>query len=328
MMNRREFITLLGAPTAACPHAAHAQRPATPVVGYLGPASFAQVADRLRALHQGLKEAGYVAGENVTLDYSVAEGDYDRLPGLALAMVRRQVSVIVTGANAAAFAAQAATATIPIVFILAEDPVQLGLVASLPRPGGNATGINFVSGELTAKRLALLHELMPAATRVAVLVNPGDATATETTLRDVETAVRALGVKVLTLKASSSQDIHAAFAAMVRERSDALFLGSDPFFTSRRVQLAMLSARHGIPVISTAREMTEAGGLMSYGANIADGFRQAGVYAGRILKGAKPADLPVVQPNKFELVINAETARVLGLTVPPTLLASADEVIE
>jgi putative ABC transport system substrate-binding protein len=327
MIRRRDFITVLGG-AAAWPLAARAQQPATPLVGYLGPTFFAQVADRLRALHQGLKEAGYVAGENLALDYNMAEGDYDRLPGLALAMVRRQVSAIVTGANAAAFAAKAATATIPIVFILAEDPVQLGLVASLPRPGGNVTGINFVSGELTAKRLALLHELMPAATRVAVLVNPGDTTATETTLRDVETAVRALDLKILILKASSSQHIHAAFAAMVRERSEALFLGSDPFFTSRRVQLATLSARHGIPVISAAREMTEAGGLMSYGANIADGFRQAGVYVGRILKGAKPADLPVVQSNKFELVINSETARVLGLTVPATLLASADEVIE
>jgi putative tryptophan/tyrosine transport system substrate-binding protein len=326
-VRRRAFIGLVGG-AGAWPIAARAQQPATPVVGYLGPTSFAQVADRLRALHQGLKEAGYVAGDNVALDYSMAEGDYDRLPGLALAMVRRRVSVIVTGANAAAFAAKTATATIPIVFILAEDPVQLGLVASLPRPGGNVTGINFVSGELTAKRLALLHELVPAATRVAVLVNPGDATATETTLRDVETAVRALDLKILILKANSSEDIHAAFAAMMRERSEALFLGSDPFFTSRRVQLVTLSARQGIPVVSAAREMTEAGGLMSYGANIADGFRQVGVYAGQILKGAKPADLPVVQPNKFELVINAETARVLGLTVPPTLLAIADEVIE
>jgi putative tryptophan/tyrosine transport system substrate-binding protein len=326
-MRRRDFITLAGS-AAAWPLAARAQQPATPVVGYLGPTSVAQVADRLRALHQGLKEAGYVAGDNVALDYSLAEGDYDRLPGLALAMVRRRVSVIVTGANAATFAAKAATATIPIVFILAEDPVQLGLVASLPRPGGNVTGINFVSGELTAKRLALLHELVPAATRVAVLVNPGDATATKTTLRDVETAVRALDLKILILKASSGEDIHAAFAAMMSERSEALFLGSDSFFTSRRVQLATLSARQGIPVVSATREMTEAGGLMSYGANIADGFRQAGVYAGRILKGARPADLPVVQPNRFELVINAETARVLGLTVPLALLARADEVIE
>jgi ABC-type uncharacterized transport system substrate-binding protein len=232
------------------------------------------------------------------------------------------------GGNAAAFAAKAATTTVPIVFILTEDPVHLGLVASIPRPGGNATGINVVSGELTAKRLELLHELVPAAARVSVLVNPADPTAMETTLRDLEPAARAIGLKIQVLKITTSQEIHAAFAAMVREQSEALFLGSDPFFTSRRVQLATLSARHGIPLASQAREIAEAGGLMSYGANIADGFRQAGVYTGRILKGAKPADLPVVQSSKFELVINAETARILGLAVPPTLLASADEVIE
>jgi putative ABC transport system substrate-binding protein len=250
------------------------------------------------------------------------------LQTLALELVRRQVSVIVTGGNAATFAVKAATTTIPIVFILVEDPVQLGLVASLPRPGGNATGVNLVSGELTAKQLELLHELMPAAARVAVLVNPADATATETTLRDLETAAPAIGLKMHVLKATTSQEIHAAFVAMVRERSEALFLRSEPFFISRRVQLATLSARHAIPLVSQAREIAEVGGLMSYGANLADGFRQAGVYAGRILKGAKPADLPVVQSSKFELIINAETARVLGITVPPTLLARADEVIE
>jgi putative tryptophan/tyrosine transport system substrate-binding protein len=238
------------------------------------------------------------------------------------------VSVIVTGASTATFAAKAATTTIPIVFILPEDPVQLRLVASLPRPGGNATGINFVSGELTAKRLELLRELVPAAARVAVLVNPADATATETTLRALETAARAIGLQIQVLNASSSQEIHAAFAAMVRERPDALFLGGDPFFTSRRVQLATLSARHAIPMVSQAREFVEVGGLMSYGANIADAFRQAGGYAGRILKGAKPSDLPVVQSSMFELIINIETAKALGLTIPPTLLARTDEVIE
>jgi len=250
------------------------------------------------------------------------------LPALALELVRRQVSVLVTGGNAAAFAAKAATTTIPIVFILTEDPVHLGLVASVPKPGGSATGINVVSGELTAKRLELLHELVPTAARVSVLVNPADPTATETTLRDLEPAARAIGLKIQVLKITTSQEIHAAFAAMVRERTEALFLGSDPFFTSRRVQLATLSARHGIPLASQAREIAEAGGLVSYGANIADGFRQAGVYTGRILKGAKPADLPVMQSSKYELVINAETARMLGLTVPPTLLSIADEVIE
>jgi putative tryptophan/tyrosine transport system substrate-binding protein len=327
-MRRRDFMTLIGSAAAAWPLTARAQQSAMPVIGYLSPTSFAMLSERLRGLHQGLKEAGYVVGENVAIEYRWADGNYDRLPAMAAEFVRKQVSVIVAGANAATFAAKAATRTIPIVFLLAEDPVQLGLVASLSRPGGNATGINFVSGELTAKRLELLHELVPAAARVAVLVNPADATATETTIRDLEPAVRAIGLKIQVLKATTAQEIHAAFAAMVRERCDALFLSSDPFFTSRRVQLATLAARHAIPLVSQAREIVEAGGLMSYGANIVDGFRQQGVYVGRILKGAKPADLPVMQASKFELVINAETARILGLTVPPTLLASADEVIE
>jgi len=327
-MRRREFILALGGAAAAWPLAARAQQQAMPVIGYLSPTSPDAIPDRLRAFHQGLKDTGYVAGENVAIEYRWADGKYDRLPTLALELVRRQVSVIVTGANAATFAAKAATKTIPIVFILAEDPVQLGLVVSLPQPGGNVTGINFVSGELTAKRLELLRELVPTAARVAVLVNPTDATATETTLRDLETAVRALDLKIQVLKATTSQEIHAAFAAMVRERSEALFLSSDPFFSSRRVQLATLSARHANPLAAQAREIVEAGGLVSYGANIVDGFRQAGVYASRILKGAKPADLPVMQSSKYELVINAETARMLGLTVPPTLLSTADEVIE
>jgi len=330
-MRRRQFITLLGGVAAASsflwPLAARAQQSGPmPVIGYLGAAS--PTLGRSRALQQGLKEAGYVVGENVAIEYRWAEGEYDRLPALALELVRRQVSVLVTGGNAAAFAAKAATTTIPIVFILTEDPVHLGLVASVPKPGGSATGINVVSGELTAKRLELLHELVPTAARVSVLVNPADPTATETTLRDLEPAARAIGLEIQVLKITTSQEIHAAFAAMVRERTEALFLGSDPFFTSRRVQLATLSARHGIPLASQAREIAEAGGLVSYGANIADGFRQAGVYTGRILKGAKPADLPVMQSSKYELVINAETARMLGLTVPPTLLSIADEVIE
>ena len=330
-MRRRQFITLLGGVAAASsflwPLAARAQQSGPmPVIGYLGAAS--PTLGRSRALQQGLKEAGYVVGENVAIEYRWAEGEYDRLPALALELVRRQVSVLVTGGNAAAFAAKAATTTIPIVFILTEDPVHLGLVASVPKPGGSATGINVVSGELTAKRLELLHELVPTAARVSVLVNPADPTATETTLRDLEPAARAIGLEIQVLKITTSQEIHAAFAAMVRERTEALFLGSDPFFTSRRVQLATLSARHGIPLASQAREIAEAGGLVSYGANIADGFRQAGVYTGRILKGAKPADLPVMQSSKYELVINAETARMLGITVPPTLLSIADEVIE
>jgi putative tryptophan/tyrosine transport system substrate-binding protein len=327
-LHRREFISLLGGAASAWPLAAGAQQTAMPVVGYLSPTSFATLSERLRGLRQGLKETGYIEGENVVLEFRFAEGQYDRLPAMALEFVRRQVSVIVTGASSATFAAKAATTTIPIVFILPEDPVQLRLVASLPRPGGNATGINFVSGELTAKRLELLRELVPAAARVAVLVNPADATATETTLRALETAARAIGLQIQVLNASSSQEIHAAFAAMVRERPDALFLGGDPFFTSRRVQLATLSARHAIPMVSQAREFVEVGGLMSYGANIADAFRQAGGYAGRILKGAKPSDLPVVQSSMFELIINIETAKALGLTIPPTLLARTDEVIE
>ena len=236
--------------------------------------------------------------------------------------------MLVTGAPAATFAAKAATTTIPIVFIVQEDPVRLGLVASIPRPGGNATGINFVSGELGAKRLELLRELLPGAVRIAVLNNPSDAAAAETTVREVEAGARAMGLQVQILNASSSNEIHAAFATIARERPDALFLGSDPFFTSRRVQLATLAVRHAIPLAAQAREVVEAGGLMSYGANIEDAFRQAGVYAGRILKGAKPADLPVVQSSRFELVINADTARTLGLTVPPTLLLLADQVIE
>jgi putative tryptophan/tyrosine transport system substrate-binding protein len=327
MMRRREAITLLGG-LAAWPLAARAQQPAVPVIGYLSPTSPEANPGRLRAFHQGLKDSGFVVGENVAIEYRWADGNYDRLPTLALELVRRRVSVIAAGANAATFAAKAATTTIPIVFVLAEDPVQLGLVASLSRPGGNVTGINFVSGVLTAKRLELLHELVPAAARVAVLVNPADATATETTLRDLEPAVRSIGLKIQVFRATTGQEVHAAFAAMVRERSDAIFLGSDPFFTSRRVQLATLAARHAMPLASQAREIVEAGGLLSYGANIADGFRQEGAYVGRILKGAKPSDLPVMQSSKLELVINAETARILGVTVPPTLLTSADEVIE
>jgi putative tryptophan/tyrosine transport system substrate-binding protein len=325
-MKRRDFITLLGSTAVAWPLAARAQQSAMPVVGFLSAAT--TLSERLRALGQGLKETGYIEGDNVVLAFRFAEGQHDRLPALALELARRQVSVIVAGSAPAVFAARAATTTIPIVFILPEDPVALGLVASLPRPGGNATGINFVSGELAAKRLELLRELVPAVTRVAALVNPGDTTATETTLRDLETAARTIGVQIQVLNAGTRQEIHTAFVAMTRERPNALFLGGDPFFTSRRVQLATLSARHAIPLVSQAREITEVGGLMSYGANVADAFRQAGVYAGRILKGAKPADLPVVQSSKFELVINAETARTLGLEIPATLLARADEVIE
>ena len=261
--------------------------------------------------------------------YRWAESQIDRLQELAAELVRRQVAVIAaTQGTASAMAAKAATTTIPIVFNVSEDPVRLGLVASLARPGGNTTGINFFSGELVAKRLELLRELVPAATRVAVLVNPANAANTETTTRDVQAAARTMGLQIQILNASSSREINAAFATFVHARPDALYIGGDAFFTSRRVQIAALAARHAIPTLCSGREYVEVGGLMSYGASINDAWRQAGIYVGRILKGAKPADLPVVQASKFELVINAEIARMLGLTVPPTLLATADEVIE
>jgi putative ABC transport system substrate-binding protein len=327
-MKRREFIGLLGGAAAGWPLAVQAQQPAMPTIAYLGPISPEAVAGRLRAFRQGLKEIGYIEGENVAIGHRYAEGQNDQLPAMAIELARRQVSVLVTGGTPAAFAAKAATTTIPIVSIMADNPVRLGLVASIPRPGGNATGINFVSGELGAKRLELLRELLPGAVRIAVLNNPSDAATAETTVREVEAGARAMGLQVQILNASSSIEIHAAFATIARERPDALFLGSDPLWTSRRVQLATLAVRHSLPMASQAREVVEAGGLMSYGANIEHAFRQAGVYTGRILKGAKPADLPVVQSSKFELVINADTARTLGLTVPPSLLARADEVIE
>jgi putative ABC transport system substrate-binding protein len=285
------------------------------------------MADRLRAFRLGLKDVGYVEGENVTIIYRFAEDQNDRLPELAAELVRRQVTVIAASATTAAPAAKAATTTIPIAFIAAQDPVRLGLVASLARPGGNLTGINFFLGELTAKRLELLRELVPGAARVAVLVNPANI-AIETTLRDVQSAARVMGLQIQVLNASTSREIDAAFATFVRERPDAVFVGLDVFFISRRAQLVNLASRHALPATYPLREFAEIGGLMSYGTNITDTFRHIGVYAGRILKGAKPADLPVVQSTKFELVINAWTARMLGLAVPPTLLATADEMIE
>jgi putative ABC transport system substrate-binding protein len=327
-MRRRDFISLIGG-AAAWPLAASAQQPAMPVVGVLLPLSPDTNADHLRAFRQGLKDTGYVEGENMAIEYRSAESHNDQLPALALELARRQVAVIASPVGTpSALAAKAATSTIPIVFGVNEDPVKLGLVATLARPGGNATGINILSGELVAKRLELLRELVPSAARVAVLVNPTNVTNTETTLRDVEGAARAIGLQIQVLNAGSSGEINAAFKTIARERPDALFVGADPFFTGRRVQLANLASHHSIPATYSARESAEAGGLMSYGANVADAWRQVGTYTGRILKGAKPADLPVVQATKFELVINAQTARMLGLTVPQTLLVAADEMIE
>ena len=329
-MKRRQFISLLGGAAAAWPLAARAQQQgAMPVIGFLDSRSPDALTDRLRGFRQGLKDTGYVEGENVTIVFRWAENQFDRLPVLAAELVRRRVAVIATsGGPAVAFSAKAATTTIPIVFTVGEDPVRLGLVASLARPDGNLTGINFLVGELTTKRLELLRELVPAATRVALLVNPTQATNTESTLRDVASDARAMGLQIQVLNASTSREIDAAFATIVRERPDALFVGNDAFFNARRVQLALLAGRHGVPAIYSDRELAEAGGLMTYGSNIVNTYRQVGVYAGRILKGANPADLPVVQSTKFELVINAQTARMLGLTMPDKLLATADEVIE
>jgi len=327
-VRRRDFIALLGGAAAAWPLAARAQQPAMPVIGFLNPTSPDSNADRLRGFHRGLKEAGYVEGESVAVVDRWAEGENDRLPKLAADLLHRQVSVIAPFGPAAVFAAKAATTTIPIVFSVNEDPVRLGLVTSLARPGGNATGINFLTAEVGAKRLNLLRELVPAAARVTVLVNPANATSTESTLKDVTTAARAIGLQTQVVNAGTSSEINAVFATFGPEKSDALLVAGDAFFSHRRVQLVHLATRYAIPAIYSQREFTDVGGLMSYGPNIADTFRQVGAYVGRILKGAKPADLPVVQSTKFELVINAETARLLGLTVPPTLLATADEVIE
>jgi putative ABC transport system substrate-binding protein len=285
------------------------------------------MADRLRAFRQGLKEVGFIEDENVKIMYRWAEGQNDRLPALAADLVRWPVAVIASGGDAPAGAAKAATTTVPIVFAVSQDPVGTGLVASLARPGGNLTGVNFFTTELAAKRLELLRDLVPGITRVAVLVHPANPN-TEPTLKGVEAAARSMGLQVQAFNASSRQDIDAVFATLVRERPDGLFIGADPFFNSRRVQLTNLTVRHAIPAAFSQREYAEVGGLMSYGSNITDAYRQIGVYVGRILKGVKPADLPVVQSTKFELVINAQTARMLSLTVPASLLAIADEVIE
>ena len=325
-MKRRAFITLLGG-AVAWPLAARAQQPTMPVVGFLHPSSPAQ-GYRVLAFRQGLKDAGFIDGENVTIEYRWADNQLDRLPTLAAELAQRRVAVIATGGFPSTFAAKAATATIPIVFVVAEDPVGLGLVTSLARPGGNVTGINFFAGELVAKRLELLHELAPKAVRIAVLVNPTNATYTESILRDVAVAAPAMGLQIQVLNASTTREIDAVFATLVSERPDALFLANDPFLLDRRVQLAQLAARHAIPATHQDRLYPEVGGLMSYGASARDSWREVGAYTGRILKGAKAADLPVVQSSKFEFVINVSTARMLGLAVPDKLLVAADEVIE
>jgi putative tryptophan/tyrosine transport system substrate-binding protein len=324
-LKRREFITLLAA--SAWPLAARAQQRATPVIGFLNIQSPDAIVNRVRGFRQGLKEAGYVEGENVMIEYRWAEGRFDRLAALAAELVRRQVVVIVAANTASALAAKAVTTTIPIVFNAAEDPVKLGLVASLARPGGNLTGANSFIGELAAKRLELLRELLPGVTRITALVNPTTPLA-DSALKDIEPAAGAMGMQVKVFNASSSGEINAAFTAFVPERPDALFVSADSLFTTRRVQLVHLATRYAVPASYFAREFPEVGGLMSYGSNQSNNYRQLGIYAGHILKGAKPADLPVVQSTKFELVINAQTARMLGLTVPDKLLALADEVIE
>jgi len=325
-MKRRDFIILLGGGAAAWPLAARAQQSAMPVVGFVNAGS--PDALIVAGFRKGLNEAGYVESQNVTVEYHWLEGQFDRLPALMADLARRRVAVIATAGNLASIAAKAATTTIPIVFSVAEDPVKLGLVDSLARPGGNATGINLFNVEITAKRLGLLHDLVPKAIRVAVLVNPANAPVAETTLRDIPEAARALGLQTHILNASTSREIEAAFAALGREQADALFVAADIYFLSRRVQLATLAAHYRIPAAYYAREAVEAGGLMSYGADRADMYRQVGVYTGQILKGAKPADLPVLQASKFEFVINAQTARLLGIEVPNSLQLLADEVIE
>jgi len=326
-MRRREFITLSGGATAAWPFAARAQQPAMPVIGYLDGGSLGTSAHVIAAIRKGLSETGYVEGSNVAIEYRWAEGNYDRLPAMAAEVAHRQVAVIVAMGTPAAFAAKAATSTVPIVFGGGIDPVQAGLVASLNRPGGNVTGVTSMNAEIETKRLGLLHDLLPQATRFAVLVNPDNPLA-EIDIKDAQATAATIGGQIEILTARTNREIDDAFASLVQQRADALLIGPDVFFTNRRVQLATLAVRHGVPAIYSFREFAEAGGLMSYGTSNTDRDRQVGVYAGRILKGDKPADLPIVRPTKFEFVINLQTARMLGLTVPAALLARADEVIE
>ena len=327
-MQRRDFITLLGGAAVTWPLAARARQSALPVVGFVRDGSADGNARFVTAFRKGLNENSYVDGQNVTVEYHWLEGQYNRLPALMADLVRRRVAVIATPGNAPALAAKAATATTPIVFGVGGDPVQLGLVASLARPGGNSTGINFLNAEVVAKSLQLLHDLVPNAVRVAVLVNPANASAAGSNLREIQEAAPTLGLQLQILNASTIGEIDAAFATLAHERPDALFVTGDGLFTSRRGQFATLTARDRIPAAYAVRELVEAGGLMSYGTDLANMFQQVGIYTGKILKGANPADLPVLQSTKFEFVINRTTAKALGLTIPAGVLSIADEVIE
>ncbi|HEV2716905.1 MAG TPA: ABC transporter substrate-binding protein [Terriglobales bacterium] len=327
-MRRREFVAVIGG-MAAWPLAARAQQQSLPVIGFVDSRSVETMGNRLRGFRRGLEEGGYTEGQTVVVEYRWAENRMDRLPELATDLAHRNVDVIVaSGGLGGAFAAKAATTTIPIVFLAAQDPVKLGLVTSLARPGGNLTGINFYNTELAAKQFELLREILPKPTRIAVLVDPADQTNTAPIVRDVDAAARANSMEIKVFKASNSREVNAEFEAIAQEQFDGVFVEQSPFLNSRRVQLVQLAAHHSIPAVYSGREFPEVGGLISYGSDIAEAYRQVGIYCGRILKGAKPAELPVVQSSKLELVMNAETARMLKLLVPPQLVARADEVIE
>jgi putative ABC transport system substrate-binding protein len=326
-MRRRQFFAFIGGAAAMSPFAARAQQPKLPVIGYLESASQGQFADLIPAFRNGLSETGYIDGQNVRIEYRWAEGQYDRLPNLTAELVHDHAALIFTTALISAQAAKAVTAIVPIVFVSGPDPVQLGLVASLSRPGGNLTGVTLSTSTVQAKRLQLLRELLPAATTFAFIVNPSN-TRADTDVQEMETAARALGQQIIVAKAGTDRDLETAFATLTQRSVQALVIGGDPFFNGQAQQLVALANSYAIPTVYPLHEFATAGGLMSYGSSISNAYRQAGIYAGRILKGAKPADLPVMQPTKFELVINLGTAKALGLTVPPALIARADEVIE